>query len=143
MRTLPSLLSWTVSHLQAWGSVRDVRVLETEAFSEDRFHLKVRALLVEPFQLQIRFYFNRDHLDYAYQLFDDGPVLRWDNKEDAGSQPTAPHHFHNDQSRILESPLNGDPSHDLPLVQAAVAQYLDARGGRGPAHGGTGRRIRR
>ncbi len=51
--------------------------------------------------------------------------MRWDNKEDAGQVTTAPHHFHNDESHIVESPLNGDPAHDWPLVRTAVDQFLE------------------
>lgn len=97
MKTLASLLSWTISQLQAWPNSREVRTLETEAFAEDQFHFKVRTYLPEPFQLQIRFYYNRGHLDYSYQLFNGDPILRWDNKEDVGPLSTAPHHFHNCQ----------------------------------------------
>lgn len=110
-----------------WPSASDVRVVETEAFAEEQFHLKVRAKLAEPFQFQVRFYYNQGHLDYAYQLFADAPVLRWDNKEDAGDVPTAPHHFHNSEGAIVESPLNGDPVHDWPLVQAEVERYLEEK----------------
>lgn len=81
--------------------VRDY-VLRTEAFAEDQFHFKVRASLTEPFHLQVRFYYNHGHLDYAYQLFNGGPILRWDNKEDAGNVPTAPHHFHSDKSEYVK-----------------------------------------
>ncbi|HLE27675.1 MAG TPA: DUF6516 family protein [Anaerolineales bacterium] len=127
MKTLASLLSWTISQLQAWPNSREVRTLETEAFAEDQFHFKVRTYLPEPFQLQIRFYYNRGHLDYSYQLFNGDPILRWDNKEDVGPLSTAPHHFHNDKDEIVESPLNGDPSHDWPIVKEAIDQFLDER----------------
>ena len=124
MNTLASLLSWVISQLQAWPEARNVQTLETKTFAEDQFHFKVRARLANRFQLQIRFYYNRGHLDYAYQLFDGGSVLRWDNKEDAGSLPNAPHHFHNDQYEIVPSPLNGDPNHDWPIVKATIEQFL-------------------
>ena len=101
--------------------------METEAFAEDQFHFKVRAQLTEAFFLQIRFYYNSGHLDYAYQLFTDGPILRWDNKEDAGTVLTAPHHFHEEQDQIVESPLNGDPAHDWPIVREAVSRFLDTK----------------
>jgi len=125
LNTLASLLSWTVSQLEAWPSASDVRVVETEAFADDQFHLKVRAQPTEPFQFQVRFYYNRGHLDYAYQLFADAPILRWDNKEDAGALATAPHHFHNEQGGIGESPLNGDPFHDWLIVRATIEHFIN------------------
>ncbi|HKZ71322.1 MAG TPA: DUF6516 family protein [Anaerolineales bacterium] len=124
MNTLPSLSSWITTQLQAWSLASNVRITETDAFSEDQFSIKLRAQLTEPYQLQVRFYFNRGHLDYAYQLFTDVPLLRWDNKEDAGDVATAPHHFHNEEGNIRESPLNGDPAHDWPLVRVALEQFL-------------------
>jgi hypothetical protein len=124
LNTLASLLSWVISQLQAWPEARNVQTLETQAFAKDQFHFKVRARLTNRFQLQIRFYYNRGHLDYAYQVFNGGPALRWDNKEDAGRLPNAPHHFHNDKYEIVESPLNGDPTHDWPIVKATIEQFL-------------------
>lgn len=60
------MLSWTTTQLQAWPTAKDVRVVETDAFSEDQFVIKVRVQLAAPWQLQIRFYYNQGHLDYAY-----------------------------------------------------------------------------
>ena len=76
---------------------------------------------------QIRFYYNSGHLNYAYQLFTDGPILRWNNKEDAGTVLTAPHHFHDEQDQIVESTLNGDPAHDWAIVREAVSRFLNTR----------------
>jgi hypothetical protein len=144
LNTLASLHSWVISQLQAWPEARDVQTLETKAFAEDQFHFKVRASLTEPFHLQVRFYYNHGHLDYAYQLFNDGPILRWDNKEDAGNVPSAPHHFHNDKSQIVESPLNGTPEHDWPIVKGAIDQFLKehSRAGAPPSHNSNIRGIR-
>jgi hypothetical protein len=127
LNTLASLHSWVISQLQAWPEARDVQTLETEAFAEDQFHFKVRARLTDRFQLQVRFYYNRSHLDYSYQLFNGGRILRWDNKEDAGPLLNAPHHFHNDKSEIVGSPLNGDPAHDWPIVKEAIDRFLSER----------------
>ncbi|MEK6574969.1 MAG: DUF6516 family protein [Chloroflexota bacterium] len=127
MNTLPSLSSWITTQLQAWSLASNVRITETDAFSEDQFSIKLRAQLTEPYQLQVRFYFNRGHLDYAYQLFTDVPLLRWDNKEDAGDVRTAPHHFHDEEGKIVESPLNGDLIHDWPIVQARLDRFLSER----------------
>ncbi len=126
MSTLAELLSWVVSQLQSWERVVAIQTLEAEAFSADQFHFKVRAHLNTPFQFQVRFYYNRGHLDYAYQLFADAPILRWDNKEDAGPLPSAPHHFHTALGAITESPLNGDPTHDWPMVKDAIEHFLSA-----------------
>lgn len=87
----------------------------------------MRPRLTDRFQLQVRFYYNRGHLDYSYQLFNGGQILRWDNKEDAGPLLNAPHHFHNDKSELVGSSLNGDPAHDLPIVKEAIDRFLSER----------------
>ncbi len=127
MNSPDSLLGWAVSELQVWPNASEVKIVESRVYSENRFHFKVRAKLAESYQFQIRFYYNRGHLDYSYQLFTDAPILRWDNKEDAEPLPTSPHHFHNDKDEIVESPLNGDPAHDWPLVRRVLEQFMEER----------------
>ena len=127
MNTLASLLSWMISQLQGWPAASNIQTLESEAFADDQFQFKVRADLQTSFKLQVRFYYNRGHVDYAYQLFRDTPVLRWDNKEDAGQLATAPHHFHDENDDISESPLIGEPAHDWPMVKAAIESHFGDR----------------
>jgi len=127
MNSPDSLLGWVVSELQAWPNAGEVKIVESKVYSENRYHVKVRTTLTEPYQFQIRFYHNRGHLDYSYQLFTDAPILSWDNKEDVEPLPTSPHHFHNDKSEIEESPLSGDPAHDWPRVRKALEQFIEER----------------
>jgi len=68
--------------LQAHPLCSHVNVIETQEFSPEQFFFKIRASLPKKYKLQVRVYFNQDHIDYAYQLFTDGPLLRWDNKEE-------------------------------------------------------------
>lgn len=117
MNTLADLLSFVMTQLQNNKSVRNVQVLETIRFSENQFILKVRATLASGDVLQVRLYQNDQHTDYAYQLFhDESHVMRWDNKEHFPSISSFPHHFHDALEHTENSPLNGDPSHDLPIV---------------------------
>jgi hypothetical protein len=67
--------------LQAHPLCSNVRVIETQEFSPEQFFFKIRASLPEKYKLQVRLYFNQDHIDYAYQLFSDVPLLRWDNRK--------------------------------------------------------------
>lgn len=143
MNSPDSLLGWVVGELQGWPNAGEVKIVESKVYSENRFHFKVRAKLAEPYQFQVRFYYNRGHLDYSYQLFTDAPILRWDNKEDVDPLPTSPHHFHNKESQIAGSPLNGDPAHDWPLVRTAVDQFLETHTESSePSTGGAVRRLR-
>ena len=59
-----------------------------------------------------------------YQLFQDAPILRWDNKEHFAGLPTYPHHYHNEQGLPESSPLQGDPEKDLPVVLTQLGQFL-------------------
>ena len=69
-------------------------------------------------------YFNRGHIDYAYQLFANFPLLRWDNKEEFRFIETYPHHHHDAQGDITPSPLTGDPIADIATVLVMVSQFL-------------------
>ncbi|MEW6665454.1 MAG: DUF6516 family protein [Thermodesulfobacteriota bacterium] len=116
MNTLPDLLSFIVTTLQAWPMCRGVQVVETALFSPRQFAFKVRAELVTGGTLDTRLYCNGEHTDYAYHLACGEQSVRWDNKEHFPSIPSHPHHFHTASGQVEASPLTGDPAHDLPLV---------------------------
>jgi hypothetical protein len=117
MTTLAEALNVVTTTLQGSPLCTSVRVVETHQFSDRQFALKVRAELARGGALQVRLYYNDQHIDYAYQLFQaDQPVLRWDNKEHFPDLVTQPHHFHAETGSVTDSTLNGDPGHDLPLV---------------------------
>lgn len=125
MTTLAEALNLVTALLQNWPLCRAVQMLDTYQFSESQFALKVRAELNEGSVLQIRWYSDVQHIDYAYQLFKaDHPVLRWDHKEHFTALSTQPHHFHSHTGQVIDSPLTGDPQHDLPLVLDAVSAFL-------------------
>lgn len=125
MDTLDTFMGWAISQLHSWPRTRQVEIFESRVISEGKFHFKVRAELDPPFRIQIRFYYNLKHLDYSYQLFTGESVLRWDNKEDCGPLPTAPHHHHTDKDKIVASPLIGEPIHDWPIIKSAVEAFID------------------
>jgi hypothetical protein len=117
MTTLAEALNLLATTLQGSPLCTGVRVVETHQFSDRQFALKVRAELARGSVLQVRLYYNDQHIDYAYQRFQaDQPVLRWDNKEHFPDIATHPHHFHASTGLVGDSTLNGDPVHDLPLV---------------------------
>ncbi len=119
------LLSVVVTTLQVSPLCQNVRILETQQFSATQYALKVRAQLVAGGTLQVRFYVNGDHVDYAYQLFqDEAPVVRWDNKEHFPHLASYPHHFHNAGGQVEGSALVGDAEHDLPVVLAYLSAML-------------------
>lgn len=124
MPTLPELLDQIVTTLQVFPLTTRVRIVETEVFAANRFFCKVRAELSHGLSFQARIYYNRGHYDYAYQLFSNVPLLRWDNKEDAPGLDNFPHHHHNAACDVVASPLCGSPESDLPVVLQYIASYV-------------------
>lgn len=117
MKQAAQLLGFVVSTLQLSPLCQQVRILEVNRFSDQQFTFKVRMEMVNGRELQIRLYCNQGHTDYAYQLLHHGkPVERWDNKEHFSHLSSHPHHYHTADGQVMDSPLNGDPEHDLPLV---------------------------
>lgn len=125
MTNLPALLGVVTAILESHPLCNGTTVLETREFSPLKFFFKLRAELPKEYQLQIRIYFNADHVDYAYQLFSQSePLLRWDNKEEFRALHTYPHHHHDDKGNILESPLTGTPQTDIPMILKKIETYL-------------------
>ena len=125
MTSLPALLGRLVAILQTHSMCKKVTVVETKTFSPDQFFFKIRALLGGEHMFQVRIYYNRGHVDYAYQLFADVSLLRWDNKEEFRHLETYPHHHHDVEGRVRPSPLTGEPVQDIEVVLQAVAAFLD------------------
>ena len=110
--------------LQSHPICERASVLETKVFSYDQFFLKVRANLTGENTLQARIYYNQGHIDYAYQLFTDLPILRWDNKEEFRHVETYPHHHHDEHGNIRASRLTGDPVRDIEIVLHDVSGFI-------------------
>ena len=135
MTSLPYLLGALVATLQAHPLCKKVATVETKEFSPEQFFFKVRAELIDEGQLQVRVYYNQGHVDYAYQLFTDVPLLRWDNKEEFLHLATYPHHHHDAQGNVRSSPLAGNPVRDMGVVLQAVSEFL---AGKAESSGGGG-----
>ena len=75
----------------------------------------------------MRIYYNRGHIDYAYQLFTQVPLLRWDNKEEFHHIVTYPHHKHDEQGNIKPSPLAGDPINDIEIVFHEISTFFQRK----------------
>ena len=119
--SLASLLSRVMAAMQANSICKEVKCTESRAFSPDQFYFKIRSRLKTGEALQVRVYSNQGHIDYAYQVFTDEPVIRWDNKEDYPNVGTFPHHFHDQSGNVTESELRGEPYADIHTVLAAIA----------------------
>jgi hypothetical protein len=124
LTALPSLLAVLTAALQTHPLCKKVIVLETKEFSPTQFFFKVRAELAGESRLHVRVYYNRGHIDYAYQFLIDVPLLRWDNKEEFRHLATFPHHHHDEKGNVSPSPLGGDPIVDLPIVLQNISTFL-------------------
>lgn len=124
MTSLSSFLGTLMAALQSHPICEHATVLETKVFSSDQFFLKVRAKLTGENKLQARIYYNHGHIDYAYQLFAEFPILRWDNKEEFRHLETYPHHYHDEKGNVKPSRLTGDPARDINIVLHDVSGFL-------------------
>lgn len=127
MTSLPALLGALTAILQAHPLCDRVASVETKEFAPDQFLFKVRAELAGGYHVQMRIYYNRAHIDYAYQLFIDIPLLRWDNKEEFPYISTYPHHHHDEYGKVHASPLAGDPVRDVQIVLQVVSEFISGR----------------
>jgi hypothetical protein len=71
------------------------------------------------------FFFNATSGKYSYALSQgEQRILGWDNAPHHPDIPNFPHHFHQANSSIVSSNLNGDPDHDLEIVRVAIEEFL-------------------
>ena len=123
MSSLSYLLGTLMAKIQSQPICEKANVVETRAFSQDQFFFKIRAELKRGNSFQVRIYYNRGHIDYAYQLFSQIPLLRWDNKEEFDHLDTYPHHQHDEHGGIKPSPLTGDPEKDIEAVFHEIVDF--------------------
>ena len=129
MTSLASLLGNLIAVLQVHPLCERASVVETKTFSSDQFFIKIRADFTDEYKFQTRIYYNRGHIDYAYQLFTYAPLLRWDNKEEFAHLETYPHHHHDHLGNIEPSPLIGDPVKDIEIVLSEVSEFISSTNG--------------
>lgn len=107
--------------------VQGIRVVNYDETPWGKVELKIRCRLPAGHHLQVWMHIEPVLLDYAYQLFAERPLLRWDNAPHYPHLSTAPHHFHDDDERVTTSPLCGNPLTDLPIVMSQIEEWLDVR----------------
>lgn len=119
-----TLVDQLLRSLRVHPLVRDVRLLNYDETPMGKLEVKIRCRLRKNFQLQIWLHHEAAFQDYAYQLFTNRPILRWDNAPHYPNQTTAPHHFHDEDGAVLDSPLVGHLTDDLNLVLATVENWI-------------------
>jgi hypothetical protein len=104
--------------------VQNVRVVNYDETPLGKLELKIRCRLTKNYQFQVWLHHEATFQDYAYQLFTDHPILRWDNAPHYPQISTAPHHFHDEIGQVGSSPLSGKPVEDLRIVLAEIEKWL-------------------
>jgi len=122
---VPSLLAELLNILSQSQIVQATRVVEHDETAYGRVLLRIRCQLLLGFNLQIWIHHERAFQRYAYQLFTDRPILRWDNAPHHPEIQGFPHHFHDEMGREFPSTLRGDSLVDMPAILNEIAQLLE------------------
>ena len=110
------LLSQLEALLQASPNVSDYEIIDSDPIDERNFLFKIRCELTSGQTLQIRLRGINGYTRYSYQELIEKPLRRWDNAPHFPHVRSFPHHFHDLEGNVTESPLTGDPLTDLPQV---------------------------
>ncbi len=114
--------------LRGHSLVKTVRVVNYDETPAGKLEVKIRCRLVKDYQFQIWLHHEPTFQDYAYQLFADRPLLQWDNAPHYPHISTAPHHFHDENEKVGESPLTGKAQHDLKKALSEIESWLKSKG---------------
>ncbi len=125
---MPALIDDLLNILHSTFLIKSTRIVSFDESPSGQLEVKIRCRLPESYQFQIWLHQDATSLDYAYQLFTDVPLLRWDNAPHYPGISTSPHHFHDENNRVSQSPLTGTPSVDLRWVLAQVETWLKSKG---------------
>jgi hypothetical protein len=113
--------------LQTHPAVKNVRIVSYDETPAGKLELKIRCGLVRDYKFQVWLHHEPEFQDYAYQLFTDRPILRWDNAPHYPNIPTAPNHFHDEDNNVSESFLTGAAEKDLKKVLSEVEKWINNR----------------
>lgn len=122
---MPNLAESVLEILRGHPLVKDVRVVEFDETPAGSVELKVRCRMGGDYQFQVWIHAEADSLDYSFQLFSDGPILRWDNAPHYPNIATSPHHFHDERGRVSKSPMKGDLPKNLKTALGLIEKWLE------------------
>ncbi len=123
---MAALVNDLLDLLQKNSLVKSVRIVNYDETPAGKLELKIRCRLIKSCKLQIWLHEETNFRDYAYQLFTDHPILRWDNSPHYPNISSAPHHMHNEEGEVQASPLSGRPLQDLKKVLREIEKWLSA-----------------
>lgn len=126
---MPALLTELLDILSQSPIVQTTQVVEYDETVYGRVLLRIRCQLSLGYNLQIWVHYERTFQRYAYQLFTDRPILRWDNAPHHPEIQSFPHHFHDEAGQRFPSTLTGDPLADVPIILDEVRRFLEQKVG--------------
>ncbi|TFF88958.1 MAG: hypothetical protein EU550_00185 [Promethearchaeota archaeon] len=88
--------------------------IRSDELSENLSQLKV--MLKSGIIVYIRY---NEYGEYGYQIKyspEKNDFSRFDNFDDRWDVPTHPHHFHKGNAEVIDSPMVGNPHHDIPIL---------------------------
>jgi hypothetical protein len=97
-----------------------IHAIQNVRLRDEHFTLKIDFK-----QKSVLYILYNDYHEYSYQLLISHQALksiRFDNFDDRWDVPTRPNHVHLKNKSVMESPMNGDPTHDIPLLIKALQQ---------------------
>ncbi|MHA1721385.1 MAG: hypothetical protein ACTSWX_11335 [Promethearchaeota archaeon] len=97
------------------------KILEISLSKE---HFTFKLIFTHNERLFIRY---NDYNEYSYQYYffsQLGDFICFDNFDDRWPISTRPHHLHTKNKKVIESVMNGDPNHDIPLLSQKVLKFL-------------------
>ena len=118
------LVEGLIGILKRHSVVKSVRVVNYDETPAGKLEVKIRCRLVRGYRLQIWLHHEPEFQDYAYQLFTDHPILRWDNAPHYPHILSAPHHFHDESNKVSESFLTGTAEEDVKKVLSEIEKWL-------------------
>jgi Family of unknown function (DUF6516) len=117
-------LSKVLAVLESAPFVANVEVLLSDEVGKRAFY-KLRCVLIPSrYKLDIKFISTEKELIYAYQLYADKAIARWDNEPHYPDLINAPHHFHR-KGKVSASDFSGRPVQDIRKLFSAILEILE------------------
>jgi len=117
-------LSKIIDYLKSIKTISSIEVIFLDD-SLQRSVCKLRcSLLPSRYKLDVRLIQTENETIYSYQLFQDRPIIRWDNAPHFPSVTTFPHHFHDQNDEIKASNLTGKIIEDIDIVFRKIRWLL-------------------
>jgi len=113
-----------ISSLKESELISRVEIKAIDEIHESGIYKLRCSLIPSKYKLEIRFVKTQEQILYSYQLFSNAPIIRWDNSPHYPKIKTHPHHFHAEDSNIVESELTGNVVLDIKKVLSDITKLI-------------------